>query len=347
MATLKEIAIQAHVSPATVSRVLNNDVTLAVSDATRERIFQIAEQMQYKPSRMKRLKQESDLSSKQIGLLIWITADEEKEDPYFSKIRISVEKRCDELGIPIGRVIRGNEVDPAACQQMDGLIVVGSIDMEDIQKIYPNHKSIVLVNHALEELRGYDSVSIDFKQAVKEVVEHFESQGFRDIGMIGGKEYLYKLWAGHKGTSVIDKRQIYFEQLMNEKGLFNEEFMLFGDWSTASGYEQMNELLGRPNRPRACFVASDPMAIGALRALHEHQVKVPEEMAIIGFDDIEVSAFMNPPLTSVRVYPEQIGRTAVQLLMERLEGRETAVHVTIETQLVIRESSGVSEGTNK
>ncbi|MDQ0196601.1 LacI family DNA-binding transcriptional regulator [Paenibacillus wynnii] len=340
MATLKEIAIQANVSAATVSRVLNNDATLSVSEGTRERIFQIAEQMQYKPNRVKRLKQESDLSSKQVGLLIWISADDEKEDPYFSKIRISVEKKCDELGIPIGRVIRGNEVDPAACQQMDGLIVVGSIDTEDIHRIFPNKKSIVLVNHTQEELRGYDSVSINFKQAVKDVVEHFTALGYPDIGMIGGRDYLYKLWAKHEGEPVVDKRQVYFEQLMKEKGLFSEDYMFLGDWSTASGYEQMKELLGRPNRPRACFVASDPMAIGALRALNEQQVKVPEEMAIIGFDDIEVSAFMNPPLTSVKVFPEQIARTAVQLLMERLEGRETAVHVTIETELVVRDTCG-------
>ncbi|WP_410512826.1 LacI family DNA-binding transcriptional regulator [Paenibacillus sp. BR2-3] len=343
MATLKDIAIKANVSPATVSRVLNNDATLSVSEGTRERIFQIAELMRYKPNRVKRLKQESDLSSKQVGLLIWISADDEKEDPYFSKIRISIEKRCDELGIPIGRVIRGNEVDPTASQQMDGLIVVGSIDPEDIRRFFPNHKSIVLVNHTLEELRGYDSVSINFKQAVKDVVEHFIALGYRDIGMIGGRDYLYKLSPKHEGDPVVDKRQVYFEQLMNEKGLFNEDYMLLGDWSTASGYEQMKELLTRPNRPRACFVASDPMAIGALRALHEQQVKVPEEMAIIGFDDIEVSAFMNPPLSSVRVYPEEIGRTAVKLLMERLEGRETAIHVTIETELEVRESCGARE----
>lgn len=344
MATLKDIAKEANVSPATVSRVLNNDATLSVSEGTRERIFQIAEMMHYKPSRVKRLKHESDLSSKQIGLLIWASAVDEKEDPYFAKIRISVEKRCDELGIPIGRVVRGNEVDPILCQQMDGLIVMGSIDTDDISKIFPNHKSIVLVNHIVEDLRGYDSVKISFKQAVKDVVEHFITLGYRDIGMIGGQDYLYKLWIKHQDDVLIDKRQVYFEELMKEKGLYNEEFMFFGDWSTASGYAQMKELLGRPNRPRACFIASDPMAIGALAALKDQQVKVPEEMAIIGFDDIEVSAFMNPPLTSVRVFPEQIGRTAVQLLMERLEGRETAVHVAIETELVVRESCG---GTHK
>lgn len=342
MATIKDIALQANVSAATVSRVINNDATLSVSEETRERIFLIAEKMQYKPNRIKRMKQESELANKQVGLLLWLSTDDEKEDPYFSEIRISVEKRCDELGINIGKVVRGNNVDLNAFQEMDGLIVVGSIDAEDVKKIFPDHKSIVLVNHSLE-VRGYDSVKINFKQAVEDVIDHFISQGYSEIGMIGGRDYLYKLGPNNKGRAFVDKRQVHFEEIMNKKGLFNQEFMVNGDWTTMSGYEQMKELLRKPNRPRACFIASDPMAIGALRALHEQQVKVPEEMAIIGFDDIEVSAFMNPRLTSVRVFPEQIGKTAVQLLLERMEGRETAIHVEIETELVVRESCGGSE----
>lgn len=339
MATIKDIAIQANVSAATVSRVLNNDVNLSVSEETRERIFLIAEQMQYKPSRIKRMKQESELANKQIGLLMWISADEEKEDPYFSEIRLSIEKRCDELGIHIGRVIRGNDVDLTAFQQMDGLIVVGSIDTEDVKKIFPDHKSIILVNHSLE-VRGYDSVKINFKQAVEDAIDHFLAHGYREIGMIGGRDYLYKLGPANRGHSYVDKRQIHFEQVMKNKGLFQQSYIANGDWSTMSGYEQMKELLKKPNRPRACFIASDPMAIGAMRALHEQQVKVPEGMAIIGFDDIEVSPFMNPPLTSIKVFPEQIGKTAVQLLLERMEGREPAIHVEIETELIVRESCG-------
>jgi LacI family transcriptional regulator len=82
------------------------------------------------------------------------------------------------------------------------------------------------------------------------------------------------------------------------------------------------------------------MAVGALRALHEHGVRVPEDMAVVGFDDIEISAFLNPPLTTVRAHTEQMGRMAVQLLLERMEGREAAVHITVNTTLIVRESCG-------
>ncbi|MNK72929.1 putative HTH-type transcriptional repressor ExuR [compost metagenome] len=339
MATIKEIAKLANVSSATVSRVLNNDASLSVGEETRDRIFFIAEKMKYKPHRVKRMKQESELSNKQIGLLLWVSPDDEKEDPYFSEIRLSIEKRCEELNVSIGKMVRGNYVDPSAFQDMDGLIIVGSVDVEDIHRIFSNQKSVVLVNHLLD-VRGYDSVKINFRQAVEEVVEHFYQLGHRDIGMIAGHEYLYKIGPNKQGQTLMDARQAHFEQLMKEKGLYNPDFMYTGDWSTASGYETMKEMLRKPTRPTACFISNDPMAIGALRALHESGIRVPDEMAVIGFDDIEVSAFVNPPLSSIKVFPEQIGKTAVQLLLERLEGREAAIQVTVEPELVLRESCG-------
>ncbi|MCY9669349.1 LacI family DNA-binding transcriptional regulator [Paenibacillus alginolyticus] len=339
MATIKDIAEQANVSSATVSRVLNNDLSLSVSDETRDRIFLVAEEIGYKPSRVKRLKKENELSNKQIGLLLWISSDDEKEDPYFSSVRLSVEKRCEELGIAIGKVVRGNNVDPSAFHQMDGLIVVGSVDMEDIEKIYPNRAAVVLVNHLLNN-SNYDSVKLDFQQAVEDVLGHLFHLGHQKIGMIGGFEYVYKLGPNKKGPTAVDIRQLHFERVMKDKGWYNPEYMYTGEWNTASGYELMKEMLGKSDRPTACFISNDPMAIGTLRALHENGVDVPSEMAIIGFDDIDVSAYVNPPLTSVKVFPEQIGRSAVQLLVERFEGREPVLHVTIGTNLVVRESCG-------
>ncbi|UUZ84829.1 substrate-binding domain-containing protein [Paenibacillus sp. P26] len=339
MATIKDIAEQAKVSTATVSRVLNNDPSLSVSEETRERIFAIAEEIGYKPERLKRMKKETSLSYKQIGLLLWISSDDEKEDPYFSSVRHSIEKQCDAMGLSIGKVVRGNHADYIAFQQMDGLIVVGSVDQDDIKKVYQGSKAIVLVNHLLDNPE-YDSVKINFHKAMEDVLRHLFRLGHRKVGMIGGYDHLHKLGPAKEGCTIPDLRQIHFERIMKEQGLYNPDYVRIGHWNTAGGYELMKELLSSPDRPTACFVSSDPMAIGALRALHEAGVKVPEEMAVVGFDDIEVSAFVNPPLTSVKVFPEQIGKTAVQLLVERLEGREPTMQVTIGTKLVVRESCG-------
>ncbi|MDO3680873.1 LacI family DNA-binding transcriptional regulator [Paenibacillus ehimensis] len=339
MATIKDIAERAKVSTATVSRVLNNDPSLSVSEDTRERIFAIAEEIGYKPERIKRLKKENVLSYKQIGLLLWISSDDEKEDPYFSSVRLSIEKHCEAMGVSIGKVFRGSNVDQITLQQMDGLIVVGSVDVDDIQKIYPNSNAVVLVNHLLDNLE-YDSVKINFHKAIEEVLRHLFKLGHHKIGLISGCEYLYKLGPEKRGRTIPDLRQLHFERIMKEQGYYHPDYIYNGDWTTASGYEKMKELLSKPDRPTACFVSSDPMAIGAIRALHEAGVKVPEEMAIVGFDAIEVSAFVNPPLSTVKVFPELIGKTAVQLLVERLEGREPTMHVTIGTEMVVRESCG-------
>lgn len=340
MATIKDIAQEAGVSAATVSRVLNNDVTLAVSEETRLRIFSIAEQLQYKPSKLRRMKKDEQLSRQQIGLLMWSTLEDEHEDPYFSSIRKGIETRCEELGISIIKVLRGNskaEMQPV--HDLDGVIVVGSIDDQDVTQLYNNGNRLVFVNHS-GELDEYDTVKLHFEQATKAVITHLSELGHEKIGYIGGSDYVHRLSRQYEAAESAEPRRIFFEKIMRELGLYDESFVMKSYWSSNSGYEAMNQLLRHSTRPTACFIASDPMAVGALRALHEHGLRVPEDMAVVGFDDIEISAYLNPPLTTVRAHTEHMGRAAVQLLLERIEGREAAVHMTINTTLIVRESCG-------
>ncbi|MGM0882069.1 MAG: LacI family DNA-binding transcriptional regulator [Bacillota bacterium] len=340
MTTIKDIALKAGVSAATVSRVLNNDVTLAVSDETRARIFSIAEQLQYKPSRLRRMKKEERLSRQQIGLLMWSSLQDEQDDPYFSSIRKGIETRCEELGISIIKVLRGNnrtEMQPM--HELDGLIVVGSIDDNDVSLLYKHSNRLIFVNHS-NELNDFDTVKLHFEQATRAVISHLRQLGHKKIGYIGGNEHVHRLSRQHADIPGVEPRRAFFEKALSEAGLYHEEFVLQADWSSNGGYESMNKLLQLDSRPTACFIGSDPMAVGALRALHEHGVRVPEDMAVVGFDDIEISAFLNPPLTTVRAHTEHMGRTAVQLLLERMEGREAAVHITVNTTLIVRESCG-------
>jgi len=342
MATIKDIAQEAGVSAATVSRVLNNDVTLAVSEETRTRIFSIAEQLQYKPSRLRRMKKEEQLSRQQIGLLMWSTLEDEHDDPYFSSIRKGIETRCEELGINIVKVLRGNSrMEMQSFNELDGVIVVGSIHDEDVNQLYSNGNRLVFVNHS-GELYEYDTVKLHFEQATRAVIKHLRELGHQKIGYIGGNDYIHRLNRQFESTETEELRRVFFEKEMRERGLYDENFVIKAYWSSNSGYEAMNQMLQQSSRPTACFIGSDPMAVGALRALHEHGLRVPEDMAIVGFDDIEISAFLNPPLTTVRAHTEHMGRTAVQLLLERIEGREAAVHMTVNTTLIVRESCGSS-----
>ncbi|MFF2483300.1 LacI family DNA-binding transcriptional regulator [Paenibacillus sp. NPDC058071] len=335
MATIKQIAEQAGVSAATVSRVLNNDPGLSVGEETRRRIFAVAEELQYKPARVKRLLKEQLLSKQEIGLLIPTASDKEHDDPYFAAIRRSIERTCEEIGVSVGRlwtVGAAAETAPVPPQQRPGgLIVFGSIGREEIVHIMGDSERIVLIDHR-ERMGGYDSVQLNFEQATVMALEHLLELGHRRIAYIGGE--------GFGGAA--DPRADAFKRLLGGQGLLEPELMLVAeDWSTASGYEAMRQLLERQSEPpTACFVASDPMAVGALRALQERDVAVPGRMAVVGFDDIELSAFISPPLTTVRAHMEQMGRTAVRLLTERLEGREVPLHVMIDTSLAVRESCG-------
>ncbi|KRE47832.1 LacI family DNA-binding transcriptional regulator [Paenibacillus sp. Soil522] len=342
MTTIKDIADRAKVSTATVSRVINNDPTLAVSNETRNRIFTIAREMQYKPSRLRRMKIESEMLSKKVGFLTISSEEDEKGDPTLALIRTWVESHCEQLGIKVGKVIRNNSVDQNALRNLDGLIVLGTISIEDIEASVSEHTKIVFVNNTIEN-KKYDLVSIGFKQTVETVLDHLTSSAHTSIGFIGGTHHLDRLNRSEPAKMINDPLTVYFNEMMTELKLLRPEFVKRAYWNPATGYEAMKEILAGPIRPTACFIASDPMAIGALKALQEEGVHVPEDMALVGFDDIEITAFMNPPLSTVNIFPEQIGKTAAQLLFERLNGREARIHSIVGTQLVVRESSSVNK----
>ncbi|UQZ35556.1 transcriptional regulator [Paenibacillus sp. PK3_47] len=325
MATIKDIAREAGVSAATVSRVLNNDLSLSVSDDTRTRIFAVAGQLGYKPARLKQMKRDTKLGGKTVSLLLWCSPEEERDDPYYGSIRRGVELRCEELGIVLGQTLRGRTSHPAL-RPGDGLIVVGGFDLQDLEGLHSDPNTIVLVDQYLER-PDYDSVRTHFRQAVNQALGHLLALGHRDIAFIGG---------GGEG----ERRAHHFKRILTEKGCYDAGLIRTGSWSSADGYRMMDELLAGGKRPTACFAASDPLAVGALRALHDHGVQVPEEMAVVGFDDIEMAAYVQPPLTTVRAYPEQMGKAAVQLLAERFEGREAPSHTIIGTKLIVRDSCG-------
>jgi LacI family transcriptional regulator len=325
LATIKDIAREAGVSAATVSRVLNNDLSLAVSDDTRSRVFAVAGQLGYKPSRLRQMKRDTELSGRAISLLLWCSAEEERDDPYYGSIRRGVELRCEELGIVLGQTLRGRTALPPL-RADDGLIVVGGFDPKEFERLHSDRSTIVLVDQYAERPE-YDSVRTHFRQAVDQALGHLLALGHRDIAFIGG--------AGEG-----ERRVHHFSRIMQSQGCYDPGLIRTGGWSSADGYRMMAELLAGAKRPTACFAASDPLAVGALRALHDHGVQVPAEMAIVGFDDIEMAAYVQPPLTTVRAYPEQMGKAAVQLLAERFEGREAPSHTIIGTKLIVRETSG-------
>ncbi|GAA3317002.1 hypothetical protein GCM10020331_014600 [Ectobacillus funiculus] len=191
MATIKDIAREANVSTAAVSRILNYDQTLSVSDDTRQRVLEVAQQLDYKPSKKKNKREGSKGRKKrafQIGLVIALTPQDEVNDPYFLSIRQGIERRCEQIGLNISSVIRINEETIYSnFQELDGLIVIGSIDIAEGSPFYLQSTNVVFVNSSPDEDR-FDSVISDYERATEGVLHQLFAAGHERIGYIGGKE---------------------------------------------------------------------------------------------------------------------------------------------------------------
>ncbi|MDO3676268.1 LacI family DNA-binding transcriptional regulator [Paenibacillus ehimensis] len=338
MPTIKDVARVTNFSTTTVWRVLQNDQTLSVTDETRNKIIAAASQLNYRPLRKKKGAVDKKTANVKIGVLIWCSPEVEYEDPYFLSIRQGLEMRFSELDLTLSQIYRLGAQEPDGnLNELDGLIVIGAIDPSEVERIYSRPERIVFVN-CCPDSDKYDSVVTDFEQALALVMNHFFALGYRDIGFVGGDEFIHRF--GFEKIQVKESRRIAFERIAKEKGIFNPERMFQSDWSTMGGYHTVKDMVQQGNLPRAIFFASDPMAIGALKALHEVGVSVPSEVAIIGFDDIEMASFARVPLTTVKIYTEQMGRTAVDMVLQRIQGRDVPLKSVVPSRLVVRESCG-------
>lgn len=338
MTTIKDIAIRSKVSSSTVSRVLNNDETLSVTKETRQNILQVAEELKYIPVKKRgTINGGSNTSKAKVGIVLCQSFEEELSDPYFLPIRQGIENECKNQGLSDIEVFKlQNLYSSQSRSDIDGLIVIGRANPELIEKISIGTQHIIYIDHCPNE-KKYDSIIIDFNKATDEVLDHLLGIGYKRIGYIGGKAVEH---CANKSLSIREDRQTTFENRMKKENLYDHDNIHIGDFTMTQGYELMKFALKQGNLPNAFFIASDPMAIGALRALQESNLRVPEDVAIVSFNDIEMASYASTPLTTVKVHTEEMGRVGVRLLIERINGRKIPLKVIVPTELVIRESCG-------
>lgn len=330
MATIKEVAAKAGVSIATVSRVLNFDESLNVAEATKKRIFETAEALQYVSSSKRKSKEKPVM----IGIAQWYTEEEELRDPYYLAIRIAVEKLCDKEKIEFKRITPSYEKNMQG-KIFDGVIAIGKFGREEVTYLSSLCKEVIFVDFSPEE-EVYDSVLTDYKRGTLKALKYLYELGHRRIGYIGGEEYI----SGQENC-IDDEREHAYLEFMKEKGLEDRCFVLKGEFKPEVGYKLMKEALENKDYPTAFFVASDPMAIGAYKAVSEKGLVVGKDVSIIGFDDIYTAQFLTPALTTVKVYTEFMAETAFEALKERLHsGRKISKKILIPTEFIIRESCG-------
>lgn len=326
--TIKDIAEKAGVSIATVSRVLNFDRTLSVGDETKQRIFAIAEELDYKKRKSKQPK------TKRIAYLHWGTESEELNDVYYMSIRIGIEQRAEFHNIQLLKYLKKDKRELP--KNLDGVIVVGHIAGDIIKQIKKITSNIVIID-PFYDTEGIDSVRIDFRKVTKQIIDQFTATNHTKIGFLGGYETFH-----NTHPPIQDKRETYFRQYMQQLNLINESYIFIEDFTADSGYNMMKKAIEtlKEDLPTAFYVGSDPIAIGALRALHEHRIDVPNRVSLISIDDISVSKYVYPALSTVRIETELMGETAVDLIIEKLTSdRTVAKKVYIETTLKSRDSS--------
>ncbi|MCI1858403.1 MAG: LacI family DNA-binding transcriptional regulator [Sporolactobacillus sp.] len=331
MATIKDIAKKAGVSIATVSRVLNYDQTLSVTEETRKRIFETAETLNY--SKFKNRVRKKKRNGK-IAVALWITEQEELNDLYYLSMRMGVENKLQAESFEIVYLLP-NEI-LGSIHDVNGVIAIGKFSTHEIHRLTAISQNIVFLDYDTFPM-GYDCVVTDFEQAVKQTINHFFASGIRSIGMLAGKEY-----TNDHQLLLEDPRLYFFVNYIKQKIHKTPEQIFVGSFSPDSGYHLMKQAIEKlgDQLPKAFFAASDAMAIGALKALHENNIEVPERVSIIGFNDISIAKYSYPPLSTVKVYTERMGEIGVELLMEKMKNpMEIPKKITLGTKLIERQSS--------
>lgn len=328
MATIKDVARHARVSVTTVSHVVNK--TRFVSEEGRARVELAVRDLGYVPSAVARSLQRS--ATHTLGMLI-----PNSSNPYFAEIVRGIEDRC--FGAGYNLLLCNTDDEPRrqgkvlqvlAERRVDGLIVVSSGDDPALPSLLTGLRvPTVMVDREIDTL-PCDLVETDHMHGALLAVQHLTTLGHRRIACIGGPA----------GVLTADQRVEGWRLGMAGLGLASADLLHHGDFTSEGGYAAMHAVLRQAARPSAVFVANDLMAIGALCAAYECGVAVPDEMSLVGFDDIELARFTCPPLTTVAQPKQRIAHMAVDMLLERIEGRRKDVRkVVLQPELRVRAST--------
>lgn len=331
---IKTIAKMAGVSVSTVSKIINNYSD--VSEETKARVMEIMKETGYVPSNSAKT-----LATKKSSLIGVIFAGQLNIDfthPFFVEVLNSFKKQMGTLGYDLlffsNEKFKGDEADYLGrCRhyQVDGCIIVSGQEIEtSIDELDQSEIPCIGVDIELKGKTSGYIMSDNSKMGAK-VVEQFYLEGFRDLGFIGSTSE----------SDISNLRESGYRKAMESFGLpVHAEWFVRGDsFFESSGYEAMQQLLEQKTLPRAVFAASDQLALGAIKALREHGLRVPEDMAIIGCDDIDACKYVSPTLTTVRQNKDKIGRLAALMLYDLINKQSPISSFMVEPELVVRESS--------
>lgn len=329
MTTIKEIALTTGYSTATVSRILNNDLTFSVTDATRQSVQIAARQLNYVSINA------NQFSDFNLAVIFSINPDEELEDVYYIKMRQIIESTALKNGLNI--IFYRNVLDLP--KTVKGVLLIGKFNQDALNELI--EKEIICAFIDSNPNPGvFTSVQPNLEFAITRALNEFKSRNFKKVGFIGGN-----LWnKGNNAFQFEDLRRRYFESYAKEISVYSNEDVFIGpDFSTVSGYKIGKEILKKYSNdeiPRAFLIGSDSLAIGVLRAFNDKNIAVPDTTAFISINDIEIAKFSSPTLTTFKINISDMIDEALNLLHQKiLNPKKISPEVVLKSpELIYRET---------
>lgn len=326
--TIRDVAKKANVSVATVSRILNG--LTGYSDKTKQKVLQTIEEMGYRPNAIARSL--NNRRTQTIGVLFPAVSNE-----FSSALLHGIEEYAQGRHFSVlvcNTADDGNRtlsyLQVLHEKQVDGVIFASEVLREEYAKVLRKmDMPVVLLSSEAEHL-GFPHVKVDDRRAAYDAVCYLISKGHREIAMISGT----------KGDPLAGTPRVEgYKQALTDNGLpFREDRVVYGNFSFESGINAMEALLKQAEGFSAVFAASDEMAVGALACASEHGISIPDDVSIIGYDNIRLSMMVQPPLTTVSQPLVEMGRSAAEKLIHMIEAGEMITSSIVPHQIVERQS---------
>jgi LacI family transcriptional regulator len=329
-----EVAEKSGVSRTTVSFVLNNVPGISISEATRKRVLQVAKELNYHPdSTGKKL---ASGRSNTLGLVLRQSHEQVFADALLPQVLMGIEQAASEQGFqvllkPLEPENKDGYMRLVHENHVDGIILSGPRQEEsEIIRLHHEGLPVMLMGQLPES--GLPFVDIDAVNGSTLAVNHLIEQGHRRIALITNAALEY--------TSAQQRRLGYLNALKGASIEADETLMLAGNYTPASGFKAMQKLLEVPARPTAVFVASDVVSLGAIRAIKQAKLRIPQDIAVVGFDNIPMADYFDPPLTTVSIPAYGLGWASGERLVRLVQGEVLEQDgMLLESELVIRNSS--------
>ncbi|MBB6429182.1 LacI family DNA-binding transcriptional regulator [Algisphaera agarilytica] len=328
--SIREIARQAGVSTATVSMVLNDNPK--ITQATREKVRKVIDRAGYQPNRI--AQSLSGKYTRVLGVLL-PTLRHALADPYFGELISGICDRAARLGHKVTLesakpdfIREKKHLELFDRRFVDGVLCIGFNDRHVFLKDFAKAgHPMVVVNNQFDSW-GVDQVVCDYRSGTDQVMTYLQQLGHTKIGLIHGSPDVF---TSRVIIDVFKHRTPELDDTFLEDGHFTEEH----------GIAATHALLERHPDLTAIFAGNDKMALGAMRALSLRGIKVPEQISVVGFDDIPYSKFVTPALTTVHLPFYEAGDLACERLIQRIRGKNDRINETLSTHLVLRESTGI------